>query len=486
MKKFVSIAGVLLCFAAAFSCQTTDPSGGGGVVVRQDVTMTFKLSGVLSGFTAYQASDFNANAKVQLRYFLYDAQGKRVKDASVSMDNFSSETSVDLNLSGTENFTLVALAFYDGSSPAYTVSDTETLSSLTVKQTNEHKNSDMNAALGYAVASISPSASSQIVSLQPATPLVYLQWKSIHAGKQQGEATYPLYGNYQAKVSDFWGDNTYNWTITVEKGASDTEVIIKNLCPYFVSLGWTADEGVNIFTGTYDASAKTITLPMKQAIGLTSDEGKYSIQLTGGSIDGDYIKYEDLVLSVGNGTLTTVNMMGTCCPEDTSDTAGWYELFNPGIVFSSTEKPSGGQGEPDRYLIIYHNNDIMRFDGQKPVFSSSLGDLNNNSGSLTPANYTGNSIYTLVFLFPGQFDIFGRAYTEGKPYVDTDFLPVSIQANSQYVFSLECSDMSITYWKGSMSTKSDLLIPALGWWQQRPDVYAPRACGRQLIIAPRP
>ena len=485
MKKFLSIMTVCLCGIALAACQQSGPDGG-GVVVKQEVSVTIKPAGTMSNFTAYNENDFSATQKVQLRCLLYDPSGKRVKDDSATLNDFSGEKTLSYTLSGNESYTLVALAYYGGSSPAYTVSDTESLSSLTVKQTTEHKSSDMNAVLGYAVESISPSASSLTVPLQSATSLVYLEWKNIHAGKQQGGTTYPLYGDYQATATDIWGKNTYTWTITVEKGASDTEVIIKNLCPYFAKEGWTADKGVNIFTGTYNATAKTITLPI-QATGLSYGNGQYSISLVGGRLDGDLIYFEDLVFSVGNGTLTTTNIMGSLCTEDESEDAGWYELFDSGIVFNSKETPSGGQGgEPDRYLIIYHNNDIMRFNGRAPVFSTSLAEVNNNSSSLTPANYTGNSIYGLVFLFPGQFDIFGRAYTEGKTSVDSPMTKVNLMGNNQYVFSLECSNMSITYSKGTLNTKSDILIPSLKTWKMPSGVYAPRARGKQLEITPRP
>lgn len=485
MKKYLSTLLVCVAGLAFSACQQTGLDNG-GVIVKQDISVTIKPAGTLSGFTPFSASDFAATGQVQLRCLLYDASGKRVIDERAVLGNFSEEKTFSYTLSGTDNYTLVALAFYDGDSAAYTVSDTESLSTLTVKQTDEHKDSEMNAVLGYAAVSVNPSASSQTVYLQPATSLVYLQWKNIHAVSQQGTAVYPLYGDYQATASDYWGENTYTWTITVEKGASDTEVIVKNLCPYFVKEGWTADKDVNIFTGTYDAASKTITLPMRQPTGLEYENGKYSIQLMGGSVKDNYITFEDLVLSVGNGTLTTLNMFGTTCPEDTSETAGWYELFVPGIVFSSMETPSGGQGEVDRYLIIYHNNDIMRFDGQTPVFSTSLGELNNNSGSLTPANYTSKSIYTLVFLFPGEFNIFGRSVKDGKPYMDTPGTVVSLQAGSQYVFSLECGDMSISSWKGTMTTKSDILLSASVKQQQPIGVYAPRARGKQLSVNPKP
>ncbi len=479
---------VCLCGIALAACQQSGPDGG-GVVVKQEVSVTIKPAGTMSNFTPYVATDFTATQKVLLRCLLYDPSGKRVKDESATLQDFSEEKTFSFTLSGSESYTLVALAYYGGSSPNYTVSETESLSSLTVKQNNEHKDNEKNAVLGYAVEPVSPSASSQTVSLQSATSLVYLEWKNIHAGRGQGgETTYPLYGDYQATATDVWGAETYTWTITVEKqDTSSTEVIIKNLCPSFAKAGWTADKGVNVFTGTYDAAAKTITVPKMQETGLSYNDGQYLLKLTGGRDESDYVTFEDLVFSVGNGTLTTTNMMGALCPEDESESAGWYELFEPGIVFKSKETPSGGQGgEPDRYLIIYHNNDIMRFNGRAPVFSTSLAEVNNNSGNLTPSKNTGNNIYTLVFLYPGEFDIFGRAYTEGKPNVDTRISKVNLAGNNQYVFSLECSDMSISSWKGTLSTKSDVLTPAFSTWKRPSGFYAPRARGKQLQITPRP
>ena len=76
--------------------------------------------------------------------------------------------------------------------------------------------------------------------------------------------------------------------------------------------------------------------------------------------------------------------------------------------------------------------------------------------------------------------------TEGKTSVDSPMTKVNLMGNNQYVFSLECSNMSITYSKGTLNTKSDILIPSLKTWKMPSGVYAPRARGKQLEITPRP
>lgn len=483
MNKFLSILCVGVCGMALFACQK---SGGGGIVVKQDVTVTFKLSGVQSGFTAYNVNDFNVSAKVELRYFVYDPSGKRVKDASVSLDDFSSETDVDLTLSGQDNYTVAAFAYYKSSQAVYSFSDTESLKTLTVTQLDEHVYSDMSSVLGYAVAAVNPS-SNTTVSLKSATALVYLDWENIHAKRGGGTATYPLYGDYKATADDAWGDS-HTWTITVEKGSSANEVIIKNLLPYFVENGWSwsPEHNVNIFTGTYNAATSTITLPAKQDTGLSYNNGTYSIQLVGGRLDGEYIYYEDLVLTVGNGKLVTKNYMGAVAPDDTSEDAGWWDLFGAGVVFNSLETPTGGGGsEPDEYLILYHNNDIMKLNGGSPQYGTSLGEVNNNGDSVSPSAFSGSAVYSLVHLFPGTIKIFGREYYNSGSVGDTPTSSVNLSAGAQYVFGFDCDAMTISGWQGTLATRSDVgpgkkVLPLFNVYE------APRAQGSQLLIEYRP
>lgn len=476
MKRFILAALAAVCVVA---CQK---DGGGGVVVRQTIDVTIKADGVLSGFTLYNATDLHISGKkVKVSYFLYDPSGNLSNSGNFQLDGFSGEETVSFTVTGTQNYTLVALAHIAGSEsdPAFAISDYSTLEGLTVQQKDfEGQGEDV---LGYAAVTVNPVSSSQTVKLQPANSLVYLSWEMIHSG--DGDAEYPLYGDYLGKATDVWG-NTYEWTITVEKGASANEVIIKNLSPYFVKAGYSysSKSNVNIFTGTYDAVNGTITLPQGQSTGMVISDTEASVNLYGGREDGDYIYFEDLLLNVGNGTLTTVNMLGTCAPGGD----GWFDLFEPGIVFNSQETPQG-MGKVDKYYTIFHSNDVMRFNGTTPVFSSTLGEVNNYGISLDPSRYPSyDYIYNLTFLFPGSFYTFGRAFS-GSDKLDTPKVNVDVQANKQYVYTFDCANLLMLVREGSYAGTK--LPVSYGMKKNRPSILhecsIPRATGIPVLAPER-
>lgn len=450
MKRLILAAFAAVCLLA---CQKND---GGGVVVRQSVDVTIRVNGVLSGYTPYRTSDFSMSDDVLVRYFLYDPSGKLFNDGQFFLSEFSGEQTVSFSdLSGSENYTLAAFAYcVDGnndtdSEPAYTISGTSELSTLTVTQEDENAYTELWSFLAYAMTPISPSAGTVTVNLASAVSLVYLSWDNIHANKGGGPSS--IYGDYTATAKDiYWKDGeTFTWTITVEEGSTSGEVIVKNLSPTLLKYNLDADHNCNIFTGTYDEASGTIVLPRSQNTGANS--GGYSIYLEGGREDSGYIYFEDLVLAVGNGTLTTVNYMGTFVDNEAGE---FLELFAPGVVFTSTSGTSVGK-EASQYLMGYHNNDIMRFQNNQPVFSCSLGEINNNSYSLTPSRYpNSNSIYGWVFLFPGDTRIFGRSLMDGAVYETTPTQILSMKAAKQYAIDLDCGSMELKAWEGTLSGKS--------------------------------
>ena len=471
MKRIILAALAAVCLLA---CQKND---GGGVVVRQSVDVTIKADGVMSGYVPYGTDDFKVTQDVMVSYYLYDPSGQLKQDGTFYLTSFSGGEAVTFaDLSGTEGYTLVALAYcVDANNdvnvkPAYSVTGKESLSSLTVTQEDENAYGEAWSALGYAAVSISPSAGSVTVNMKPATSLVYLEWGNIHSRK--GEAVYPLYGDYTATATDYWGQKTYTWTITVERGTSDTEVIIKNLSPVFVEMGYPYDPEAsyphNIFTGSYYAETGTIVVP-SQSIGLSYPyEGtNYTIYLEGGRLEDHTVYFEDLVLSVGNGTLTTTNMLGTVCG---AEDVGFWDLFNPGIVFVSDEQPQGSPIAVDNYGIIYHLNNVMRFNGTSPVFSTNLGEIDNEATWLSPAEYPNyNYIYDWTFLFPGDIRIFGRAISDAG-MDDTSVRSVSLAEGSQYVFTLDCEALTLSSRQGSYGGFKS--FTPMGWKQQFPVIHS--------------
>lgn len=78
-----------------------------------------------------------------------------------------------------------------------------------------------------------------------------------------------IIGTYKSTtmVSYFDEADTYISTITIKKHETEGMLIIENLSPFFVSNGYTADKGANIFEATYSEAAKTITIAAGQLIG---------------------------------------------------------------------------------------------------------------------------------------------------------------------------------------------------------------------------
>ncbi len=450
MKKSPYILLILFLtalFPVAVSCN------GGKIDVEEvetfsDVSVNVQLKGVVSSFVPYYDTDLSMLGSVQVVSYLYNAEGQRVDQSSTKVSDFSASTDFRFTLgSKAGSCTLVTLAYctdatVSGVSPAYSVTGADYLSTLTVTQNSEYANYSSWGAIGYDVRKISSTSGAVSINLKPAASMVYLFWQDIHAHDNSFNSE-DIYGDYSATAWDYWGSNTYTWTITLEKGSAQNEVIVKNLCPYLVQLGYTDSMGVNIFSGTYDAAAGTLTIPRGQSTGLSYD-GK-AICLEGGTSDGDYIIYEDVVLTVLDGILVTNNMFGTCIPGGDS---GWWDLFWPGVVFCKET----GWAVVDEYYIVYHNNDVMTFSESGPAFTTSLGQVNNRGCSIQPSDFPEyRNIYDMVFLFPGSFSIFSRTIWSDDSLTDSPKVEASVSADKQYVFTMDCSNHTISARQGTLT-----------------------------------
>lgn len=86
--------------------------------------------------------------------------------------------------------------------------------------------------MGYDTQTLSFDYTTVSLYLKPATSLVYLQWKDIHAHDND---ELPIYGKYSAEATDYWEKNKYSWTMTIEKdGDSSTDVIVKDFHQFYI------------------------------------------------------------------------------------------------------------------------------------------------------------------------------------------------------------------------------------------------------------
>ena len=424
------------------------------IEVRNSIEIKLRPSSILSGFTPYKSSDFemetynDETARLRITCLLYDEAGNLAYHQEELLDNYNSDISFTAMLDA-ESYKLIALAtniFGSLSSPsleAYTITGTEHLDQLQILQDYHVSSYSTWSIMGYATRDVSNSEKEIVVNMEPATSLVYLQWQNIHAHDNDVSSS-DIYGQYTATATDYWGENTYTWPITIEKnGSSTTDVIVKDFSPILYKYEFTAEKGYNTYNGKI--SGKTLTIPKGQSTGFAVDDG--DVLLEGGTINGDYITFEDIVLEIGNGKLTTTNMFGTCVP---SSDGGWYDLFNPGVVFSKAS--SSGI---DEYYIIYHLNDIMKFsDSGSPQYSSSLSSVDNKGRSVSPADYPNSTnIYEMCNLFPGSFNLFARTFV-GNNSTDYSNQSVSLTAGHQYVFSLDCTSIKLTASEGVLGSKA--------------------------------
>lgn len=445
-------AAVLAAFSCLFGC--TNPE----IELHKSLEIQLHPSTILSAFTAYKSENFKMRDDSHLRItcLIYDRNGNLAYNEQTLLDSFDQDISFRTTLDENNgNYTIIALAtciqgtLSSPSDEAYSILGTESLNQLRVELTNTDGYSYYStwSVMGYASQPVSSDDSVISLNMKPATSLVYMRWQDIHAHDNDGSST-GIYGRYSANATDYWGDNIYSWTMTVEKdGNSSTDVIIKDLSPFLYGKGFTSDNGCNIFKGKI--SGNSLTIAQGQETGCSVDE--VPILLYGMESN----KVSDISLRIDNGKLTTTTMFGTYAKGESD--GGWYDLFNSGVVFtkeSSTTKDSSVG--IDAYGIIYHSNDIMRFsDNGSPIYSTSLSSIENNGAWLTPADETSsNNIYAMHNLFPGSsINLFARTLS-GNTRADYSNQTFTLVSGHQYVFDFDCSAFKLTPYEGVLGTRA--------------------------------
>ncbi|MBR1871963.1 MAG: hypothetical protein IJ795_02000 [Bacteroidales bacterium] len=452
-NKLFGIAALMILAGAC-----SNPS----VEVKRNVEISIRLSTVLSGFVPYASdnldmySDSDGSSKVRVSCYMYDKEGHLTDSHELMADNFSAEINLTETVPDDYSTFVILASCIQGSldSPiyeAYTISGIQSLGTLEITQQSEKTYSSSLSVLGYAVVDFDSSNQSVNIDVKPATALVYLNWRDIHSHDNDGASDGEIYGYYSAKATDYWEKKTYNWTMSVEPGASSDAVVLKEFEPALFDAELFSDKGYNTYNGSISSS--TLTIPMRQKTGFSDDDG--DVLLMGGTADGEYITFEDIKLSIGAGTLTTENMFGITVPNSNS---GWYSLFNPGVVYTKT----GGAGGIDKYYIIYHNNDKLDLAEGRLSTATSLSSNENNAGLLQPADYPSSTknVYTMVNFLPGTFNVYGRSYV-GNTNTDYNRMSFTAEAGHQYVIAFDCNSLSLYSYEGALGSKAadDEFIP---------------------------
>lgn len=447
---FKSLLYSLIGLFILASCQND------AIDIQKRVKITITPSQVLESFVPfnnedlemYEDSDYGSS-KLRITALLYDSKGKLISKNEGLVNDYSSDYTCSFLVDIDENYTLLCFSSailgtldvieYE----SYEFTGVDNISSLEVTQLFESSFGSNWTVLGCSSDEISISTEQDTldVTLQPATALVYLRWLDIHAN-DGGNVITDISGTYSATTTDYWGEEVFTWTIEVEKTGDD--VVVKNLSPFFASMGFTAENGYNIFYGYIEDGY--IVIPQGQEVGY--DYEGMPTKLYGANIENDQItEIQDIYIKIGSGTLTIENAFGTHIED-----VGWLDLFEDGVFFSSLNA-SNSLGV-DSYYIIYHSNDIASYDFNKGYYyKTSLDNQHNHGSSLEPALYPNSvNIYENVNLLPGQFKAFARQFIGNDRYDYSEQI-IEIEAGLQYMLILDCATMELELVPGEFKSE---------------------------------
>ena len=444
---FIGLA-VLLVMTA--SCNLLSPGS-------KSVNITAKLSTILANFDPYDEGDFDMEGyKVKLTCLLYDSEGNLVWNDAYSLKDFNTDHSftiefpeaekgkapfVKASAGPLESYKLVMLAYcYEGSvsnpsKEAYKLTGIESINTLEIEQ---DKPFQFYGMLGSYVGTLEKKNGEVEVEMKPATALVYTWFYNIHAHDNGLEPTVSdLYGSYTAKATNYWGTNTYSWTITLEAGNSGSNsLLIKDFDPWLYSKGYYSTS-YNTYNAQYQNGV--ITIPKGQQTGVSNSFG--SIVLLGGTINDSWITYEDILLDVTSNGLVSRNMFGIRAYDDD----GWYSLFNPGVSFTK-KGASSSSNKVSKYAICFRCPNVGEFSGSAFSYFLDYGDEGFYTTWVSPESVPKyDNVYSFVNYFPGTTSILGRTTLTNDKKVDTAEQNVSVQAGRQYEMIFDCDSFDLSF-----------------------------------------
>lgn len=191
-----AISAVFMTFGLT-GCSNPD------VEVRKGLEIKLRPATILANFTPYnssnleQYSDDDATSHLRITCLLYDETGRLAYREETLLDDYNEDVSFTAMV-GNGSYKLIALAsniigtLYSPTVEAYSITGTEYLSQLQIQQNEVSTNNRADSfystwsILGYATRTIGDSEKDLVISLESATSLVYLQWKSIHAHDNDG------------------------------------------------------------------------------------------------------------------------------------------------------------------------------------------------------------------------------------------------------------------------------------------------------------
>lgn len=451
MKKIITnmmIAVVALLSIA--SCTNEE------VQIQKQVQITISPSKVLKDIVPYESSHLEMyeedgnTAKLKLVALIYDSNGDLYHKSEKIVKDYNSDYTFSV-LVNDEKYRVLAYSYsvfdIDGESfSAYTITNTSKLKDVRIQQDRSISFSSNWSVLGMYDELISINENMHI-DLSMATSYVYLRWLNIHSDSNSMIPTgsSSIYGEYSATAMDYWGNNSYSWTISVEQDYSRSNgVVVKNLCPVLYSAGLTSDEGYNTYYGYIEDDF--LIIESGQETGASTSDGNVTIE---GLFEYEGETYDsDIMFYIEDGTLVLATYFGSW------NEGGWFSLFEPGLTFNFV---GGGQGIDSYEYWLKLNNLITFIDGGHK-YSSTLDRATYITTSIEPENFpNANNIYELRNFFPGTFNVYMQENI-GNEFEQFGDQQITLEPGKQYCLEYNCETKEMSLVPGELRTRSNALI----------------------------
>ena len=450
MKKIIiNMFIAVIAIASTISC-TNDP-----VEIQKQVQITISPSKVLKDIVPYEASHLEmrkedgSTAKLKLVALIYDSNGNLYHQSEKIVKDYNSDYTFSI-LANDDNYRVLAYSYsvldVNGESfSAYSITNTSKLETLNILQEGSYSYNSNFSILGM-YDELVPMKDDVHISLSMATSYVYMRWFNIHADSKTSTGSSSIYGEYSATATDYWGNNTYSWTISVEQDYSRTNgVIVKDLCPFIYEAGLTSEDGYNTYSGYIEDNY--LVIEAGQSSGLSLSDGDITIE--GLSVYDGELYESDIKFYIENGTLELTTYFGSYYVD------GWCSLFEPGLVFNSI---GGAYSGVDSYTYWMKLNDKLSFTDNGHRYSTTLAPSEYYTSSLEPMDYpNSNNIQALRNFFPGTFEVYMKESVgnESEEYCKQQ---ITLEPGKQYCLEYDCETKKMNIVSGDPRTRSRSVI----------------------------
>ena len=448
MKKIMTnVLTAVIAVLSIVSCKE--------VQTQKQVQITISPSEVLKDIVPYNSSDIGmyqeedgSKAQLKLVALIYDKDGNLYHQSEQLVKDYNSDYTFSVLVDG-EDYRLLAFSYSvlergQESFASYSITNTNRLEDLKIQQNYSNSFFSNWSVLGMYDKTLSISDNMQ-VNLSMATSYVYLRWLNIHAASSNSSSTgsSSIYGSYSASATDYWGEESYSWTISIEEDATRPNgVIVKDLCPAIYSAGLTSDDGYNTYNGYIEDNF--LIIESGQKTGATASEMDITIE---GLFEYDGETYDsDIMFYIEDGALVSATYFGSWCE------SGWFSLFEPGLVFNPV---GGGQGI-DSYEYWMRLNDMLTFNDNGCKYSTTLESGQYITSSTEPMDYEFKNIYELRNFIPGTFNVFMQENVgdESEMYGEQQ---ITLEAGKQYCLEYNCETKELNLVPGEMKTRGNTL-----------------------------